>query len=220
MVSISLGKTFRPIFSGDKLGLDLALLPFDKVHFWVMAHFMYAKDMVLHQVRMFEVMAVWDYEGKLESHGWSRIKELCILIACLSSPLAKMLRAFAQLVREAILLKLDDRRSEGSNKKVACGCVGLTSNVPFTPLEEKATTRVAAAQSNNAKVDLSAWALPMETPEEARAREMLWRFAVQWWSYNLRREAMHWWNLNGRDPKDLAAIQDCIFWAHACSYWH
>jgi hypothetical protein len=76
VVSISLGKTFRPVFSGDKLGLDLALLPFSKVRFWVMAHSMYAKDMVLHQVRTSEVMAVWDYEGKLESHGWSRNKEL------------------------------------------------------------------------------------------------------------------------------------------------
>ncbi len=109
------------------------------MHFWVMAHSVYAEDMALRQVRTSEVMAVWDYKGKLESHGWSRIKELYILIVCLSSPPAKMLRAFAQLVCEAILLKLDDWRTEGSNKKVVCGCAGLTSNIPFTPLEEKAT---------------------------------------------------------------------------------
>ena len=31
---------------------------------------------------------------------------------------------------------------------------------------------------------------------------------------------MRWWNQNGRDPMDLAAIQDCVFRAKACSYWH
>jgi hypothetical protein len=31
---------------------------------------------------------------------------------------------------------------------------------------------------------------------------------------------MRWWRSNGRDPKDLAAIEDCLFWARAASYWH
>jgi hypothetical protein len=31
---------------------------------------------------------------------------------------------------------------------------------------------------------------------------------------------MRWWKSNWKDPKDLAAIQNCIFGAHACSYWH
>jgi hypothetical protein len=56
--------------------------------------------------------------------------------------------------------------------------VGLTWEVAFTPIEGKATTRVAAAQADDAEVDLSAWALPGETLEEARARDVLRHLAV------------------------------------------
>ena len=45
-------------------------------------------------------------------------------------------------------------------------------------MEGKAMTRVAAAQADDAEVDLSAWALPGETLEEARARDVLRHLAV------------------------------------------
>jgi hypothetical protein len=31
---------------------------------------------------------------------------------------------------------------------------------------------------------------------------------------------MRWWRSNGQDPRDLAAIKDCLFRARAASYWH
>jgi hypothetical protein len=98
--------------------------------------------------------------------------------------------------------------------------VGLTWDLTFTPMEAKATSRVVAAQAGDAEIDLSAWALPGETLEQAWARNVLRRFAVQWWASNLSKKAMHWWRSNGKDPKDLAAIQNYILQAHACSYWH
>ena len=49
-------------------------------------------------------MAIWDYEGKLESRGWSQEQSLRILQAWLLSPLGKMLRRFVQAVCNAILL--------------------------------------------------------------------------------------------------------------------
>ncbi len=87
-------------------------------------------------------------------------------------------------------------------------------------MDVKASTHVGAAQANDAEVDLSAWALPDETDEQVRARNVLRRFAVQWWARNIANEVMSWWRANGKDPKDLAAIQNCIFRARACSYWH
>lgn len=92
---------------------------------------------------------------------------------------------------------------------------GLSSNVPFTPLEQKTSTRVAAAQADDAEVDLTAWASPGETAEEAKAREILRRFAVRWWTHNLRREAMVWWNRESKHRQDLAAIHDCLYRARA-----
>ncbi len=56
--------------------------------------------------------------------------------------------------------------------------VGLTQDVAFMTMEEKATTQVGAAQANNAEVDLSTWALPGEIIEQACTRDVLWHFLV------------------------------------------
>ena len=49
-----------------------------------------------------------------------------------------------------------------------------------------------AVYLNLAAADLSAWALPEETIEQTKARNVLWRFAVQWWSCNIAKEAIAW----------------------------
>jgi hypothetical protein len=214
------GPTSTPVFSGDKLGPDLAQLPFGEVYFWVLAHSVYSKQMVLHQARSSELMSVWDYEGKLEAHGWSRMQKLRILKARLLTPPGKMLRCFAQAACNAILMKGEVDVTREFTVEPRPGDTGFTTDVPYTPLEEKATTRIAAAQADDAEVDLSAWSSPSETVEEARARETLRRFVVRWWCYNLKREAMGWWKECSNKPQDLAAIHDCIFRARACSYWN
>jgi hypothetical protein len=133
-----------------------------------------------------------------------------------------MLRSFAQTFCDAILRRLQGGRitSEQGEESESDGLNGLTRDIPFSPLEQKATTRIAAAQEVFAEVDLSAWSLPSETDKEASARVVLRRFACRWWVRNLEREGMRWWRKNGRDPEDLAAIEDCLFRAWACSYWH
>lgn len=209
LTSVDRGSS-APVFSGDRLGPDLTLIPPSDLFIWVLAHSVFGKDMVLRQARISELMAIWDYEGKLESRGWSRQQALAVLKARLLCPPAKMLRCFAQSVCEAILTNLEGHQVD-SNSGTSGVVRGLTSDVPFSPLEAKVTTRLTGAQADQAEVDLSAWAFPMETSEQAKARVVLRRFAVRWWAFNLRREAMQWWNRNGRDPRDLAAIQDCVF---------
>ena len=85
------GMTSVPVFSGDKLGPDLALLPFNDVRFWVLSHSVYSRALVLRQVRISKLMAIWDYEGKLEAWGWDCIQEQRALRARLSAIPAKML---------------------------------------------------------------------------------------------------------------------------------
>jgi hypothetical protein len=186
LVSSSGGKSV-PIFSGDQLGPDLSLLPFGGVQFWVQAHSVFLKDTVLWQVRITELMAIWDYEGKVESAGWSCIQSLHILKARLSAPPAKMLQCFAQSVCNAMLLRLDASCLDLSKNIKSTGLLGFTQDVPFSPLKEKVTTCVAAAQADDAKVDLLAWSLPQETAEEAKARVILCNFAVWWWAHNLKK---------------------------------
>ncbi len=96
-----------------------------------------------------------------------------ILRACLSSPLAKMLWCFAQALCNAILQKLQGAVDITDEDKAQAGLKGLTGDVVFSPLEEKATTRVLAAQADFSEVDLAAWSLPSETEEEAKARVVL-----------------------------------------------
>jgi len=209
-----------PVYSGEGLAPDLFRLPPRERHFWVSAQSVFAIKPVLRQVKTAELMAIWDYEGKLESRGWSREQCLRILQARLLSPPGKMLRAFVQAVCNAILLRFYSRAEQPSDPSPGVIMKGFTADVPFSPLEAKVTTRVSAAQTDFAEVDLTAWSSPSETEEEAHARVILRRFAVRWWADYLARDAMLWWRSNGRDPQDLAAIEDCIYRARAASYWH
>jgi hypothetical protein len=93
----------------------------------------------LQQVRLAELFAIWDYEGKLKSVGWSHAQSLSVLKACLLAPPAKMLRCFAQLVFDAVLLRLGSTPLEGADK-LASGFPGFTRDVPFSPFEGKVLT--------------------------------------------------------------------------------
>ena len=58
-----------PVFLGDAVGLDVSIIPYRKQHMWVRAHSVFSRLPVLRQVKMSELMAIWDYKGKLESRG-------------------------------------------------------------------------------------------------------------------------------------------------------
>jgi hypothetical protein len=183
----------------------------------------FSKVIVLQQVRIAKLMAIWDYEGKLESGGWNRAQSLQTLKARLSASPAKMLLYFTQSVCNAILVKLDAVPHGVLENEALPSLPGFMHDVPFSPLEEKATTQIMAAQANDAKVELNAWSLPPETAEEAKSQVILCDFVIRWWTHIMKREDMRWWmNQNGQDPKNLAAIHNCVFQAHACSYcqWH
>jgi len=203
------------VYSGDAVGPDLSTIPLWDWFIWVWAHSVFSKTPVLRQAKTSELMAIWDYEGKLESRGWSQEQSLRVLSAWLLSPPGKMLRRFSQSVFNAILLKLCQVDCQTPDEELRGGSRGFIGNIPFSPLEVNATTRVAAAQAGDAEVDLLAWSSPSETEEGAHARVVLRRFAV-----HFRREPMRWWNCNGRDPHDRGAIEDCIFRARVSSYWH
>jgi hypothetical protein len=220
-VTSSGGRDSSPLFSGYTLGPDLHVLPFKEVHFWVRAECVYSKTPVIRWVKTAKLFAIWDYKGKLESQQWSYIQQLGILRACLACPPAKMLRRFTQFICDASFTRLSKQSHYLEvESSFSAPMVGLTCDVPFSYMEIKASTGVGAAQANDAEVDLSAWALLDKMDEQVCARNVLWRFAIRWWARNIAVEAMSWWRANRKDPKDSAAIQNCIFRARACSYWH
>lgn len=112
-----------------------------------------------------ELMAIWDYEGKLESRGWSREQCLRILHARLLSPPGKML-SFIQVVCDAILLQFYSTGVQPPKLEPRTSTRGLTLDILFSPLEAKVTTRVSAAQTDFAEGDLTVWSSSLETDEE------------------------------------------------------
>jgi hypothetical protein len=136
---------------------------------------------------------MWDYEGKLESRGWSREQCLQILQAGLPSPPGKMLRRFVQAVCNAILLQsYSSTAVHPPESDPGTSTRGFTLDIPFSPLKAKVTMPITAAQTDFAKVDLTVWSSPLETEVGARAQVVLRRFAVQWWAIHLARAAMRW----------------------------
>jgi hypothetical protein len=166
-----------PLFGGDALRPDLHMLPFKEVHFWVRADCIYLKTPIMRRLKTAELFAIWDYDRKLESQQWSYKEQLGVLRGCLACPPAKMLQHFTQFICDGILSRLSISPTLESKPNLS-PTVGLTCEVAFRPMEGKATTRVAAAQVDDAEVDLSAWALPGETLEEARTRDVLRHLAV------------------------------------------
>jgi hypothetical protein len=114
VLSSSTGHALLPVYSSNQLGPDLSLIPFKDVLIWVQAYSVFSKVPVLRQVRVAELFAIWDYEGKLESGSWGRAHSLRILKARLSAPPAKMLRCFAQSVFDVVLLRLGAVHLEAS----------------------------------------------------------------------------------------------------------
>jgi hypothetical protein len=67
VLSSSTGHALLPVYFSNQWGLDLSLIPFKDVLIWVQAHLVFSKVPVLQQIRVAELFAIWDYEGKLES---------------------------------------------------------------------------------------------------------------------------------------------------------
>ena len=57
------------VYSGDAERPDLSTIPLRDRYIWVWAHSVFSKTPVLRQAKTSELMAIWDYEGKLESRG-------------------------------------------------------------------------------------------------------------------------------------------------------
>eukprot|EP00956_Cyclotella_meneghiniana_P022887 scaffold43790_cov38-Cyclotella_meneghiniana.AAC.3 len=199
--------------------IDLSRCSKQDLHrLWVRAIsvFSKAKDKKITQlITLFELLAIWDYAGKikykgmLETHVWS------LLHARLLSPPAKMLtNSMTFGICQQLIEKLMPTRIQvfGPAKVNA---------VRMTPglLKTKGIQRAKLALPDDAGIELSYWALPGETPEQAKARVLLRNFAHQWWVYNLEREAHEWLRANGNHPDDKEVIDGCIRRAAGSDYW-
>jgi hypothetical protein len=208
------GKTC-PVYDGRGLAPDLGLLDWDVRQLWVRAASVFSrKKPVIRQVNNQELFSIWDYEGKLQPMGWSHSQLLWVMAARFVSPPAKIVRS--------ILFNLCSNKQLNATP-VAFSEAGATplqsAKVPYSPLELQVDTRVKAAQPEDAEVDLSSWALPNETEEIARARQVLRRFAVKWWQHYQEKVARSWLAEKERTPEDVEAVEDCVRRVKATTYF-
>ena len=98
--------------------------------------------------------------------------------------------------------------------------MGKTADVPYlSPLETKQGVRSQASTADDAKVDLAQWSYEGETDTEAKARQVLRRFAARWWAYYQVKQAREWLKGRGHIKKDVEAVEDGIRRIKAVSYW-
>ena len=166
----------QTVFDGEGRAPDISQLRDKRI--WVKANScMSPSRRVICQGKYYEVLSLWDYEGKLELQFWSDWEREAILRRRLQCPPAKMLRSFLFAACELVA---GWRAGGGPTDDLGEDLVGITVDVPYSPLELKAGRQEAATKADNTDIDLTTWSSPGESPEVGHVRQVLRRFAVRW----------------------------------------
>lgn len=166
-------KAPEPVYGGRGLGPNLRKISWRKRYFWVLANSVFSPgEALIRRARYHELLAVWDYKGKHEMREWSRRQKDWIMGARFASPPAKIV---CLLLFGTCSMHLPFGTRAQPIEDICPP--GMTKEVPFSPLELNATTRVEASQADSAEVDLTPWELPNETPRQPRARQVIRRLA-------------------------------------------
>lgn len=218
-ISFTNNRPARPVYDGKGAAPDISTFrDMDERLIWVLANSVWMKERAVRQIDCSELLALWDYKGKLESAHWDHEVFAQIIQSRLDSPPAKILRAVAFSAFQAVLELQLEETGESSPSKLTRGPVGLTAFVPYSPLELKEETGEAAARSDDAPVDYSIWAEEGETPEVARARESLRKLAVLWWAICMERDGKRWLAKHpNHTEEDRRSIEECVWRARACT---
>lgn len=88
------------VYDAKGLAPDVGELPPDERLIWVLSESVWQKTRGIRRIDRTELLAIWDYEGKLESKHWKPHVLEEMIEARLASPPAKILRAVAHPVFE------------------------------------------------------------------------------------------------------------------------
>lgn len=209
-----------PVYDGGGLAPDVSeLLPPERL-LWVRAQTVWRKEATVRRMLPHELLALWDYEGKQESKHWKQWEIAKVTQARLESPPAKIMRAVAYPAFGALLKRRPGLEGETQVPSKRARTVGKTADIPTSILEAKAGVGRAAATPDDAGIDLSIWAIPGETEEEAQARQGLRKMAAHAWGWLVERDAERWLKSHpSHSRQERAALDDCVRRARACSYW-
>ena len=204
------------VYDGSGFGPDLSALSSKELHhLWVFAVSVYAKEKVLRTITLMELLAIWDYAGKIWYQGMSDDLIWELLHARIQSPPGKILTTISfslcQQILESILPQYAQVLEPIDKSPIHLHRKGQ--------MELKGIQRAKAAVADHADIELAYWALPNETPKQTEARVRLRNFAHKWWVMNLAREAYAWLKRNGNHQADREAIENCLRRAAGSDYW-
>lgn len=213
------GEGVRPVYAATGLLLDFSLMKKEeRRNLWVECKSVFSTKGVLRRIRTLELLSAWDYAGKICYSGMTDAEIETLLDIRLESPPGKIIMSTVNHLCEQMLKTLQPH----DTTKIECSLPELVANegpLPGIHLEGKATQRVKAAIADDANVDLDYWAVPGETEEESKAREVLRRFAHRYWRYNLKKETSRWLDDTGRKREDVNAAEDCLRRCSGSDYW-
>ena len=155
-----------------------------------------------------ELFSVWDYKGKLEARSWTQSITWDILGLRLSLPPGKIVPSFSHAAFKS-RLSCDHELPPES----LIDSAGLTKDVLFSKLELTAKARAMAALEDDREVNFALLAEPGKSPALERAQELCRKAALRIWKRHLECEARDWLAqrpLGRREPRDVAADEDCI----------
>ena len=149
---------------------DISNLPYQQRLLWVRMRTIWSREPRVRKLVPRELLAMWDYEGKLESRDWSEEELERVICSRMASPPGKILRALAHPALDFLLGRGGCPGGGLPPARPRLVTAGKTVDVPTSVLERKIGAGAAATRPNDAGIDLSIWAVPRETKAEAGAR--------------------------------------------------
>ena len=215
------------VYDANGLGPNLACLSTDEIdNLWVRTKSVFSKAPVVRRTKLLEVLAIWDYAGKIRYTGLSENTIRRLLTSRLLSPPAKIINAAAfDLFQQTMDYFIPESLPEPIPIPDDATVIPSPSGPPTLAqpivgeMEGKVMQRVKAAMADDAAIDLDYWAMPGETAEQSQARVWLRNMAHRWWVYHLEKEVNDWIRHNGGHLADIEAAKDCIRRAAGSDYW-
>eukprot|EP00804_Cyclotella_cryptica_P003629 CCRYP_002219-RA/>CCRYP_002219-RA protein AED:0.38 eAED:0.42 QI:0/0/0/1/0.33/0.25/4/0/448 len=210
--------TELPVYDSDGLAPDLGATRSSRFwFFWVHAVSVWSKGQkMLRPIKLHELFAIWDFEGKLKCRGKSHSQAVTLLQQHLYSPPGKLSRLRMHHLLDARVKYFECAypcQANTLNTRVR------SADVPFQPLEDLAEVRAKAACPDDAEIDISIWAGQNETTTQAAAWSVLRRLAVKWWASYHTKKALAWLSVGKHDKFDHLAVKDGLQRIQACRYF-
>ena len=167
------------VYDADGLAPDMTTISPPRFwFFWVRAASCLLKDKkakIIRPIKLHELFAIWDFEGKLSLEGRPLAERMTLLQRRYDSPPGKIARLMLHHLFECRVAQFEPPVVSNTVPTLAV----KSKDIPFSPMEEAAEVRAEASCPDDAEIDLTVWSWVGESEQSILARNVLRRFAVR-----------------------------------------